>query len=44
VFGGLSIKEAAAVMGKHDSAVKMLISRGLADLRTRLNVSEREES
>ncbi|MFN8527464.1 MAG: sigma-70 family RNA polymerase sigma factor [Anaerolineae bacterium] len=44
LFGGLSNSEVAAVMGKNESAVKMLISRGLADLRTRLSPETREES
>lgn len=32
-FGGLKVAEVAAVMGKGESAVKMLIHRGLAQLR-----------
>ncbi len=44
LFGGLTSKEAAAVMRKTESAVKMLISRGLADLRTRLNPDMQEGS
>jgi RNA polymerase sigma-70 factor (ECF subfamily) len=35
VFGGLSLAETAQVLGKSVAAVKMLISRGLEDLRTR---------
>jgi len=35
VFGGLSLVETAQVLGKSKAAVKMLISRGLQDLRTR---------
>jgi RNA polymerase sigma-70 factor, ECF subfamily len=35
VFGGLSLAETAQTLGKSEAAVKMLISRGLEDLRTR---------
>ncbi len=35
IFGGLSTAEAAKSLGKSESAVKMLVSRGLQDLRTR---------
>jgi RNA polymerase sigma-70 factor, ECF subfamily len=34
-FSGLSFTEAGRVLGKSEAAVKMLISRGLHDLRTR---------
>lgn len=34
-FSELTNREVAAVMGKEEAAVKMLIHRGLADLRTR---------
>jgi RNA polymerase sigma-70 factor (ECF subfamily) len=34
-FGGLSVAEAALTLGKSESAVKMLVSRGLQDLRGR---------
>lgn len=34
-FGELTNREVAAVMGKEEAAVKMLIHRGLTDLRTR---------
>ncbi len=34
-FGGLSYEEAGRVLGKSESAVKMLVSRGLQDLRER---------
>jgi RNA polymerase sigma-70 factor (ECF subfamily) len=34
-FGGLSNIEAAEVLGKSEAAVKMLVSRGLQDLRER---------
>jgi len=37
-FSGLSFREAGAVLGKSESAVKMLISRGLQDLRTRSSI------
>lgn len=39
-FGELSNAEVAAVMGKQDAAVKMLIHRGLQDLRMRLDTRE----
>src|SRR5512146_2521161 len=35
VFGGLSAASAARTLGKSEASVKMLISRGLQDLRTR---------
>lgn len=35
IFGGLSLAEAAQALGKSEAAVKMLISRGLQDLRSR---------
>lgn len=34
-FGGLNAAEAGRVLGKSEAAVRMLISRGLRDLRTR---------
>lgn len=34
-WGGLSLKEVAGAMGRSLSAIKMLISRGIADLKTR---------
>lgn len=37
-FGGLSNGEAAAVMKKSEASVKMLISRGLQDLRERTSL------
>jgi len=37
-FSGLSFAEAALVLGKSEAAVKMLISRGLQDLRTRSSI------
>lgn len=37
-FGELNIAEVAAVMGKQEAAVKMLIHRGLQELRTRFGV------
>src|SRR5262249_13943042 len=36
VFGGLSVAEVGAVMGKSEAAVKMLVSRAVRDLRERL--------
>lgn len=38
-FSGLSFAEAAHVLGKSEAAVKMLISRGLQDLRTRTSLA-----
>ncbi len=38
-FGSLSYREAAEVLGKSEAAVKMLVSRGLQDLRTRTSVA-----
>lgn len=38
-FSELSFSEAARVLGKSEAAVKMLISRGLQDLRTRTSLS-----
>lgn len=35
-FAGLSVRETAAVMGRGESAVKMLVHRGLAQLREAL--------
>ena len=35
VFGGLSVADTARTLGKSEAAVKMLISRGLQDLRAR---------
>jgi RNA polymerase sigma-70 factor (ECF subfamily) len=35
VFGGISVADAARTLGKSEASVKMLISRGLQDLRTR---------
>lgn len=37
-FGGLSAAEAGRVLGKNEAAVRMLISRGLNDLRTRTSL------
>jgi RNA polymerase sigma-70 factor (ECF subfamily) len=37
-FGGLSNVEAAEALGKTESAVKMLVSRGLQDLRERTSL------
>jgi len=38
-FSGLSFAEAGLVLGKSEGAVKMLISRGLQDLRTRSSIA-----
>lgn len=38
-FSGLSFAEAGIVLGKSEAAVKMLISRGLQDLRTRTSLA-----
>ncbi|OGO63369.1 MAG: hypothetical protein A2030_05385 [Chloroflexi bacterium RBG_19FT_COMBO_50_10] len=38
LFGGLSLAEAAQSVGKSESAVKMLVHRGLCDLQERLAV------
>ena len=38
-FSGLSIAEAASALGKSESAVKMLVSRGLQDLRERTSLA-----
>ncbi|HSQ17277.1 MAG TPA: RNA polymerase sigma factor [Anaerolineales bacterium] len=38
LFGGLSMAEAAQTLGKSEAAVKMLIHRGLAELKERLAV------
>jgi RNA polymerase sigma-70 factor (ECF subfamily) len=39
LFGGLSMVEAAQVVGKSEAAVKMLVHRGLCDLQERLTVN-----
>ncbi|HNQ95850.1 MAG TPA: RNA polymerase sigma factor [Anaerolineales bacterium] len=38
-FSELSFAEAASVMGKSEAAVKMLVSRGLQDLRARSSIA-----
>jgi len=38
-FGGLNVAEAGRVLGKSEAAVKMLLSRGLHDLRERTSLS-----
>ena len=38
-FSGLSFSEAGLVLGKSEAAVKMLISRGLQDIRTRTSLA-----
>lgn len=42
IFSGLSPSEAARVMGKSEAAVRMLVSRGLGDLRQRCTQAEEE--
>ena len=37
LFGGLEVSEIAQMMGKKESAVRMLVFRGLRDLQARLN-------
>jgi RNA polymerase sigma-70 factor, ECF subfamily len=39
LFGGLSLAEAAQVVGKSEAAVKMLVHRGICDLQERLAVN-----
>jgi RNA polymerase sigma-70 factor (ECF subfamily) len=39
-FGELSNAEVAAVMGKQEAAVKMLVHRGLQELRGRLGANK----
>lgn len=41
IFAGLSIQEVSKVLGKSEAAVRMLISRAVQDLRTRLALEER---
>lgn len=38
-FGGLTSKEAGRVLGKSEAAVKMLVGRGLQDLRERTSLA-----
>ena len=38
-FGGLTSREAGSVLGKSEGAVKMLVSRGLQDLRERTSLA-----
>jgi len=38
-FGGLTSSEAGSVLGKSEGAVKMLVSRGLQDLRERTSLA-----
>ena len=38
-FSGLGVSEAGLVLGKSEAAVRMLISRGLQDLRTRTSLA-----
>lgn len=39
IFGGLSVAEVAEVMGRKQPAVRMLLHRGLQDLRQRMEVT-----
>jgi len=43
-FGGLNVAETAKIMDKSRSAVKMLVMRGLQDLRDHLSVAMPEEA
>lgn len=43
VFAGLTAREAGQVMGKSQAAVKMLVYRGLGDLRQSLILDHQEE-
>ncbi|MEW5956614.1 MAG: RNA polymerase sigma factor [Chloroflexota bacterium] len=43
IFGGLSAAEVGQVMGKHESAVKMLVHRAVRDLQQRLAAREIDE-
>lgn len=43
IFGGLSAAEVGQVMGKNESAVKMLVHRAIGDLQQRLAVKEIDE-
>jgi RNA polymerase sigma-70 factor, ECF subfamily len=43
-FGGLSVSEAAQTLGKSEAAVKMLVSRGLQDLRVRSRLAVEVEA
>jgi len=38
-FSGLNFREAGQVLGKTEASIKMLISRGLQDLRTRSSIA-----
>lgn len=42
-FGELSVRDASAVMGKSDAAIKMLVHRGLCRLRTWYETEEQLE-
>lgn len=44
VFGELTHREIADLLGKNEGAVKMLVSRALSDLRQLLNVKAEETS
>lgn len=40
LFGGLEVNEIATIMKKQESAVRMLVFRGLRDLQAQLNVTQ----
>jgi RNA polymerase sigma-70 factor (ECF subfamily) len=40
LFGGLEVNEIAQIMKKQESAVRMLVFRGLRDLQAQLNVTQ----
>jgi RNA polymerase sigma-70 factor (ECF subfamily) len=40
LFGGLEVSEIAKIMKKQESAVRMLVFRGLRDLQAQLNVAQ----
>jgi len=44
LFGGLEVSEIAQLMGKQESAVRMLVFRGLRDLQAQLNPTEEDPS
>lgn len=44
LFGGLGVPEIARFMGKKETAVRMLIHRGLRDLQSQMNLTVEEPS
>jgi len=44
IFAGMSAAEVGQVMGKNESAVRMLVHRGLRDLHKKLSAAEEVES